>query len=334
MLQLLDALQSVSTAEAGPEQPASSFEAQLGHKAAALAASVRLAREREAHESRERLAGALNASHAAFYAALEQHQHWDAAAALGQLRTASEQFDATSGTEGARSQPCRCLPSVSCIFHRRSPAPDTCRQQRSYCVRAAAHTHLAMRSRAAARPNPLDVPVRWTRQHGTPACAGAAETGAAADAALQEMQAALLQHLSTTLWQYYLFVQSEGPDWAQAALTVHAALAGAQLFDAAGTAGLLNALCEEVATYLHQYVGARRHCEANRVAACTPCHARLAICISSGCSRLALAPGTAYKYCHARRLACVRAVSDVVWLCSRADAPHLGHCGPDAELGV
>ena len=70
------------------------------------------------------------------------------------------------------------------------------------------------------------------------------------------METALSQHVSTMLWGYYLFVQSDGTDWAQPALTVHSALAAAQLFEAAQHAGVLYTLCEELATYLHQCVGA------------------------------------------------------------------------------
>ena len=85
---------------------------------------------------------------------------------------------------------------------------------------------------------------------------GAADVSASVSASVQEMETSLHQLLSSTLWSYYLFAQSDSVDWTQPLITVHSQLAEAQLFEAANAAGVLGTLAQEMASYLQQQVGA------------------------------------------------------------------------------
>ena len=107
----MDALQRDSVDALGSEEAGGSFEAQLRTNAAALAEGIRSAREREMQARRDELEAALAACQTAFHAALEQQEHWEAAAALRQLRDASEHFHAAPGADGVGS------------FSQRTPAP-------------------------------------------------------------------------------------------------------------------------------------------------------------------------------------------------------------------
>jgi hypothetical protein len=76
-----------------------------------------------------------------------------------------------------------------------------------------------------------------------------------AQQAYEQMRSELYQALSTSLWTYYLFLQTEAFAWEQPVVSIHSAITGAQLFQAAACVEQQAALFSEVAAYIHQYAG-------------------------------------------------------------------------------
>lgn len=64
------------------------------------------------------------------------------------------------------------------------------------------------------------------------------------------------QQLTTTMWTFYVFLQtSDQTDWAQPLLTVSTALQQTDLWAAAVACRCVEALCQELASALLQFLG-------------------------------------------------------------------------------
>lgn len=73
---------------------------------------------------------------------------------------------------------------------------------------------------------------------------------------LQSMEGHLQAQLVSSLWGYYLFLQTaEEVDWSQPMVTVFQGLSDSKLLEAAQTCSCLDSVLQEISTALIQYVG-------------------------------------------------------------------------------
>ena len=80
-----------------------------------------------------------------------------------------------------------------------------------------------------------------------------------AQQAYTQMQSDLYQAISTSLWTYYLFFQTESFAWEQPLLSVHSMFQQAQLVAAAAHIQQQEVCLSEMAAYIHQYSGMHCH---------------------------------------------------------------------------
>lgn len=70
------------------------------------------------------------------------------------------------------------------------------------------------------------------------------------------MEGHLKAQLISSLWNYYLFLQTaEDVDWSQPLVTVFKGLGDSKLWEAAQTCSCLDAVLQEMSSYMIQYAG-------------------------------------------------------------------------------